>query len=540
MAILLKGEGDSPLRLVLADGTHVVGSAGAAETRIGHPTVSREHAELIVDGDAVALRDLDSSNGCFVDGRRVAQARLRVGQQLRLGSLRLQLCAAPGDDAEIALSLDPPAVLPMGSTLPAGVGDRFTLHELPRLLEQLAAGSSEAELLRAFGAALCSLRGIDAVTLSIGERSYFDNTNPDRQSWRCEQGEVRVDLQTASGVAAQQYQPLLAMLTPMLALCAAEDAARPAREAIPGPAPTSLDPAVTEIYARAAQAAASMLSVLIRGESGTGKEVLAQYIHRHSGRRGPLVALNCAAIPAGLLEAELMGIEKGVATGVDARPGSFRRAHGGTLFLDEVGDMPADLQAKILRVLQEREVHPVGAQAPVVVDVRIIAATNSDLEARIADGQFRADLRHRIGDWEVELPALRDRPADIGNLALYFLARELAAQQRHARGITTQALRCLQRYGWPGNIRELEREMARCAVFLGEGEALSSDLLKQPIRNAEPVESTLEGQLARHEQRILRAALVEHQQNASHAAAALGISRSTLYRRMQALGMRDG
>ena len=536
MAILLKGDGAAPLRVILKDGLHVVGSGVSGDGRIAHPTVSRRHAEIEVDGEQIELRDLQSSNGSFVDGQRVSQARLQIGQQLKLGSLRLQLCRAPSDDAEIALRLDGPVVETAGSTLPAGVGDRFTLHELPRLLAQLAAGTSEAELLRAFGAALCSLRGVEGVRVSRGDERYFERVDDEAQLWAFDLADLQVELQVASGIAAQQFQPLLALLPPLRALAGPAPAA-PSHpdETAPGPSPLSLDPVVIDIYARAVQAARSTLSVLIRGESGTGKEVLARHIHLNSGRAGPLVALNCAAIPPGLLEAELMGIEKGVATGVDARPGSFRRAHGGTLFLDEIGDMPADLQAKILRVLQEREVHPVGARAPIPVDVRIIAATHRDLSARMDEGQFRADLHHRIADWDVRLPPLRERPADIGNLALHFLARELAQLQRHSRGITTEALRCLQAYSWPGNIRELEREMARCAVFLGEGEALSSDLLKDAIRQREDDPDTLEGRLAREERRILRAALAQHQHNATQVAAALGISRSTLYRRMQEL-----
>jgi len=541
MAILLKGEGANAPRVILADGEHTLGSASDAAYRLSHRTVSRRHARIEVHGDRAVVIDLGSSNGCFVDGKRVVEAPITLGQELRLGDLRLTVCAAKSADAEIALGLDLPKPTAPASTLPPGAGDRFTIHELPILLERLADGISEAELMRAFGAALCSVRGVGAVRISRAQRVYFDSGDT-AGSWTTDlAGGITVSLLTLAGTVAQQFEPLLALLAPLRQLCVHHDGSQPAeRELRPGPPPASLDPAVDEIYQRASRAAASKLSILIRGESGTGKEVLARFVHENSGRSGALVALNCAAIPAGLLEAELLGIEKGVATGVEARPGCFRRADGGTLFLDEIGDMPLDVQAKILRALQEKEVHPVGGKAPIAVDVRVIAATNRNLNEMISNDQFRADLRHRIADWEVVLPPLRERPADIGNLALHFLARELANHKRHARGITAEALRCLIGYQWPGNIRELEREMARCAVFLDDGAALSSDLLKVEITQAETAATTLEEQLARQERKVIAATLALHDHNASRAATALGIARSTLYRRMQALGMSTG
>jgi transcriptional regulator with PAS, ATPase and Fis domain len=299
-------------------------------------------------------------------------------------------------------------------------------------------------------------------------------------------------------------------------------------------------PEVREVYARAARVAASRVSVLIRGESGTGKELLARYLHAASDRAdAPLVTLNCAALPRDLLEAELFGVERGVATGVEARAGRFEAAHGGTLFLDEIGDMALETQARILRVLAEGEVYRVGGHQARPAQVRVISATNRDLDAMLADGRFRRDLYHRIADWVVDLPPLRARRADIPNLAAHFLAHAAAERGVHAAGISRAAITALEAHDWPGNVRQLEKEIGRAALFLEDGELLEASQLQPEINAAvgERGGDTLKSVLERTEKAHVASVLAACSGDVPAAAERLGIGVSTLYRRLKALGI---
>src|SRR5690606_13387847 len=222
-----------------------------------------------------------------------------------------------------------------------------------------------------------------------------------------------------------------------------------------------------------AQVAATDSTVLIRGETGTGKELIARAIHERSGRRArPLVALNCGAIAPGLVESELFGHEKGAFTGAIARKiGRFEQADGGTLFLDEIGDLPPDLQVKLLRVLQEGEVVRVGAGQPVRVNVRVVAATHRDLAAMVQRGQFRQDLYYRLNVFPVAVPALRDRAEDIPDLVRHFTALYAARQGKRIETVPPALLERLSRFPWPGNIRELANVIER-SVIVTTGPAL--------------------------------------------------------------------
>jgi DNA-binding NtrC family response regulator len=221
------------------------------------------------------------------------------------------------------------------------------------------------------------------------------------------------------------------------------------------------DAGLKETLLAVQRAATSDATVLLLGESGTGKELLARALHQLSARaKGPFVAINCAAIPADLLEAEMFGIGKGIATGVVERRGKFQMAEGGTLLLDEIGDMPHELQAKLLRALQEKEVQPVGG-APVPVDIRVIAATNSDLHRRMEEGRFRRDLYFRVAGFALRVPPLRERREDIPALVESFMRAFARETGKGLRGITVKALRALIEYDWPGNVRELQLEVRR-------------------------------------------------------------------------------
>ncbi len=283
-------------------------------------------------------------------------------------------------------------------------------------------------------------------------------------------------------------------------------------------------------------------AVLIRGETGTGKELLARAIHNLSARsERSLVKLNCAAIPTGLLESELFGHEKGAFTGAIAqRIGRFELAHKGTLFLDEVGDIPLELQPKLLRVLQEQEFERLGSTRTQKVDVRLIAATNSDLEQMVADKTYRSDLYYRLNVFPVTIPPLRDRRDDIPTLARYFTQKYATRLKKRIEAIPSEAMAVLAAYHWPGNVRELEHFVER-AVVLTQGPELEVSLseLKRVVPTVPAEVSTLE---AAERQHILRALEEAHWVvgGANGAAARLGMKRTTLQSKMQKLGLERG
>src|SRR5215217_350758 len=228
--------------------------------------------------------------------------------------------------------------------------------------------------------------------------------------------------------------------------------------------------AIRRVQQTVATAAPTRATVLLEGESGTGKELFARSIHVQSERRdGPFIQLNCAALPEGLVESALFGHEKGAFTGAIRRvEGAFERAHRGTLLLDEISEMRLDLQAKLLRVLQEQEFERVGGAAPIRVDVRIIATTNRDLAAAVRAGQFREDLYYRLSVIPLLIPPLRERPEDIPLLAQRFAARAAAETKRELLGISPEAVELLQRYPWPGNVRELQHAVERAVILSGD------------------------------------------------------------------------
>jgi len=300
-------------------------------------------------------------------------------------------------------------------------------------------------------------------------------------------------------------------------------------------------PSMKALFRQIQRVARRDVTVLIRGETGTGKELVARAIHAASPRaNGPFRAINCAALPPNLLESELFGHVRGAFTGaVRDYPGHLRLAEGGTLFLDEVAELSLELQAKLLRVLQERTVIPVGGRQPIGVDVRVVSATHTALREAVAAGTFREDLLYRLRVIPLYLPPLRERPGDVLMLARRFL-RELSDEHRTVTGISAGARRALETYGWPGNVRELQNAM-EYAIVMGDGPILQEADLPPEVRGEEPsaprtnvpaVEASGE------EERILRA-LERAGGHRGRAAAILGMSRSTLWRRMRDLGLLD-
>jgi len=276
------------------------------------------------------------------------------------------------------------------------------------------------------------------------------------------------------------------------------------------------------------------VAVLLRGESGTGKELLAQAIHKLSARaREPFIPINCAAIPETLLESELFGHEKGAFTGALKQTiGRIEGADRGTLFLDEIGDVPLPMQVKLLRFLQDQVVERIGGRKPVQVDVRIVCATNQDLDLMMAEGRFREDLYYRLNEVTVRVPALRERSSDAVVLANFFLRRFATEYGRLVRAFGPTALAALSNHPWPGNVRELENRVKR-AVVMADGQLLSAADLGLSALGQDPQSLTIRDARARAEREALQLALAQTGSNLSKAAKLLGISRPTLYDLMQ-------
>ncbi|MCS6924353.1 MAG: sigma 54-interacting transcriptional regulator [Candidatus Binatia bacterium] len=311
--------------------------------------------------------------------------------------------------------------------------------------------------------------------------------------------------------------------------------------------------AMQHVFALITKVAHSSATVLIGGESGTGKELVARAIHSLSPRAGhPFVPVNCAAIPEELLESELFGHVRGAFTGaIHARQGRFQLAHGGTLFLDEVGEMSAKLQAKLLRVLQEREFEPIGSERAVQVDVRVIAATNRDLRQAIKEGRFREDLFYRLNVLPIELPPLRERPGDVALLTAYFLQLHSRKKDKGVERVEKEVLTRLERYSWPGNVRELENLMERVVILNESGVVRVCDLpdyicqpfaaqkeeMPFPAIHLPPEGVDLDSLLQEIENRLILEALARTRGNKTLAAELLCLNRTTLVERLRKRGL---
>jgi Nif-specific regulatory protein len=336
----------------------------------------------------------------------------------------------------------------------------------------------------------------------------------------------------------------------------------------------AVSPAMVEVFRLMDSAAVSSIPVLIEGETGTGKELVARAIHRASPRAdAPFVAVNCAAVPEALLESELFGHRRGAFTGAtDDQPGLFRAANGGVILLDEIGEMPLAMQAKLLRVVQENEVMPVGDTRPSKVDVRVVSATNRDLKAALAERAFRQDLYYRLAVFPIRVPPLRERLEDIPFLAVRFL--KLASERHHKslRGFDPSAIDLLSSFNWPGNVRELQNEIERVVALAADGETITIDHLSPGLRLAEVsgdaiaatraavspsgerdmtaspkqtsserntlAATSLQHAKAAFEARFISQVLGEHGSNVSHAAIALGVSRVALQKKMKRYRLR--
>jgi len=307
-------------------------------------------------------------------------------------------------------------------------------------------------------------------------------------------------------------------------------------------------PKMRAVVQVAEKIAAKPVTVLVTGESGTGKEVLARYIHARSDRKtNPFVAVNLPAVPGNLVESELFGHERGAFTGADRQKlGKFELANGGTLFLDEIGELALDLQAKILRALQEHEIERVGGEKPIQLDLRVICASNRDLGKRVQEGKFREDLYWRLKVVPIELPPLRDRREDIRHLAQHFLSRTAAEHGRLPQTLAEGALQLLERYRWPGNIRELENIMARMTVVCDSEIIEESDLpydfalTDSTAPETESETQSLDAAILAFEKSFLRKALKRNLWNRKRTAEQLQIGYSTLKAKLKSYGIVAG
>ncbi len=299
-------------------------------------------------------------------------------------------------------------------------------------------------------------------------------------------------------------------------------------------------PSMQSVFKTVRRVASSDAGVLISGGSGTGKELVARAVHRLSNReKGPFIAINCGAIPENLLESELFGHEKGAFTGAHARrQGRIEMANRGTLFLDEIGELPLSLQVKLLRFLQEHSIERVGGRQEIDVDVRVIAATNTDLKRAMKEERFREDLYYRIAVVGVTLPPLRDRGDDITVLAKVFLERFATESKKNIVGFSADAIKAMHTHDWPGNVRELENRVRR-AVIMSEGRKLTPDDLELSSGDAERFKTvSLREAREELERELILRTLAKHNGNMTRTAAELSVSRPTLYELMDKLGIR--
>lgn len=321
-------------------------------------------------------------------------------------------------------------------------------------------------------------------------------------------------------------------------------------QSIVGSGIVGASPQMQEIFKIISKVAASSSTVLLAGESGTGKELVAFEIHRNSPRANkPFIKINCAAIPATLIESELFGYEKGAFTGaVSSKPGRFELAHDGTLFLDEVAEMPLEMQVKLLRVLQEQEFERVGGVNTIHVDVRIVTATNKDLEAEVKSGRFREDLYYRLNVLPIHLPALRDRREDIDLLIRYFLKQFNVKLQKTITSISPEVITALKAYFWPGNIRQLENVLERM-ILMCEDHTLKMEDLPEEVAiavggiipaSSEPAtfKEIVKRQTQNVEKDLIEQALEETGGNVTKAAGLLGLSRKGLQLKIKELGLK--
>jgi DNA-binding NtrC family response regulator len=515
--------------------------------------VSRKHATITASADRVVLRDLGSKNGLVVHGERVREATLIPGDSVHIGRAHVLVERVSTPDVELAIAFEARSGS-HPSERSTGEADVSThsVRESLRWARDAENGTIRRDELLERARQILGSEALVAYSVADGEvivRSVEGPLPPgalsNLQNGVTADQWATVALPDKSTVAAYLGDPARrreewwddffehVAVTLYGREPAGEEPAAAVRELIiPDEFISGESRPMRRVLDELRAIVRSDLNILVRGESGTGKELFARIIHDTAvGRQRPFRALNCAAIPADMLEAELFGVRGRVATGVDPRPGLFVEANGGTVFLDEIGDMPDRLQPKVLRVLEEREVVPLGTSAPVKINVRVAASTNRNLEAMIEAGIFRHDLYFRIRGAEIVIPPLRERPEDIAQLVTAFAQRSAARQKKRIRGVSRRALDVLASYQWPGNIRELKNAVERAVARCSSGGTLDSQQFDQLVSTSVPPTSSQ--RLDAVERDAIAEALRKTGNNISAAAELLGITRGGLYKKMR-------
>jgi len=507
------------------DGSLVLGRSTEADLVLPDRGVSRRHA-VVHCGSALTIEDLGSANGTLVCGRRLApgeQRALSEGDVVQLA--RATLIVQAVQDAEHAV---------------------VAVDELTARIDRACAASAPCAL------AVLTVRGPGAaspavVAAMLGDADAIASPAP---------GDYEVLLRGAAGHAVARAVDHLRRggLEAHAGTAIAPRDGRDARAlrasarrrlARPDGGLALTEASMRAVHELAERVAGSMLSVLIVGETGVGKDLVAELVHRRSPRAAaPLLCLNCAALPEALLESELFGHERGAFTGAThTKPGLLEVARGGTVFLDEIGELPRALQAKLLRVVESRQILRVGGLEPRSIDVRFLAATHRDLEAEVRAGRFREDLFYRLDGITLRIPPLRERTAEVAELARLFVDEACARTNRRPAPVwSPDALALLLGHRWPGNIRELknavERAVVLCTGDVLEVEHLPDALRGSPVAAAPPgEEAALRSRLADLDRRRIAEALDRAGGNQSRAARSLGIARNTLIARMKAYGL---
>ncbi|HET7502839.1 MAG TPA: sigma 54-interacting transcriptional regulator [Kofleriaceae bacterium] len=568
------GAGASTRVLDLADGAHLLfGRSRTANVQIESDRVSRLHAQFRRVGQVVTVEDTGSRNGTWVNGQLVQGERtLASGDEVVVGPLTIVVSIASRMVARPRIE----STRYLDERLTAEVDRGSTYHRRFGLVMLRLSGPAEATddasdricaALRPMDVVAEYAPGVlavvmperDAADAEQAARSLLDRAHARRGevSGATPRPVLRPPIDIAVGVAGFPAHGTTPGALIARALAALESVrGRADRIGVPPLETAPLlgeivvgDSQMARVYDLVRKVADHPITVLVAGETGVGKEVIASAIHAASSRRdGPLVRLNCASMPETLLESELFGHEKGAFTGADRRKlGYFEAAHGGTLFLDEIGEMTPALQAKLLRVLEQRRITRVGGTDEIEVDVRVICATHRDLEAESRGGTFRPDLFFRISAFTIFVPALRDRPAEIEMLAQHFI-RQCAAQTRQRVPVLSPAASAaLRRHAWPGNVRELRNAIERAMVLHSAG-VIGVEDLPDSIREGRAVAQvaaalplSLDGmrdQIADMERATIAAVLESCNGSQTEAAKQLGISRRTLIYRMEKHGLK--
>jgi hypothetical protein len=494
----LRGDvGGKARELIITSGDNSVGCDPGNDIVIDLPGVSRRHAMIRFDSGNLQIEDLGSKNGTYVNGARITEAMVREGDLIRFANVTLTVEAVDVEDTELSIPISGLAAAPAERRRYADStstkGDAMVPQGWLKLISQVidALAEPHADVAQTLGIMRSGLEADGVSLVKSGQQGEVIVDHTTGGAWAVESLErvTEVFESTAqptgetpviTGASLDGQPPLataaagcsagpialvvhgdypdrdasLSLLQTLLGLILRKHyQVKPAVQPYRGNAPALVfpdgyvvtqSPPMTALFEQISQVASGEIPILITGETGVGKEPLARTIHLSSpAAGGPFKAVNCAAIPGDLLEAELFGIERGVATGVDRREGILRSAAGGVIFLDEIGEMPTALQAKLLRVLQEKEIRPVGARRTLPFAARVVAATNTDLPALIADGRFRSDLYYRIAGCTLQVPALCERREDIPALIEDCLRRYAAETDKQIRGISVKALRML-------------------------------------------------------------------------------------------------